>query len=400
MTNIHTNGKSAVSTDDRTKASTDAPLLNSENAFKLAVFGANVSGGCAVTSAEGTIAVDWSETKRIAQAADAAGLDAMVPVARWKGPGGAVNFNDRSFETFTWAAAVAAVTERLQVLATIHVPTAHPLRIAKEIATVDHISGGRFGLNIVAGWNEPEFAMFGVPQLPHDERYAVAAEWVSVIKRLWNEDIFDYEGKYFCGKGVHCSPRPVQSPGPLIMSAGASGAGLAFAAEHANINFIMAEDIAAHAAKADMARRTARDEYNREIAVMGMGYVVCADTEKDAEAYFDYYVNQKGDWEGAAKMMGVAATNVEAMDMSTKSALTSMVAGYAAQPLVGTPEQIADGILQMSRAGLNGCTLSWVNYEEGIAQYREQILPLLIQAGLRSEIVTTADADLTERVAL
>lgn len=102
MTNIQTNGKSAVSTDDQTKASTDAPLLNSENAFKLAVFGANVSGGCAVTSAEGTIAVDWSETKRIAQAADAAGLDAMVPVARWKGPGGAVNFNDRSFETFTW----------------------------------------------------------------------------------------------------------------------------------------------------------------------------------------------------------------------------------------------------------------------------------------------------------
>ncbi|MCK8671557.1 LLM class flavin-dependent oxidoreductase [Rhodococcus sp. HM1] len=389
-----------MSTKDLSTSRTDAPLLNNENAFKLAVFGVNVSSGCSMTSAEGTVEVDWAETKRIARAADAAGLDAMVPVARWKGPGGAINFNDRSFEAFTWAAAVAAVTERLQVLATIQVPTAHPLRIAKEAATVDHISGGRFGLNVVAGWNEPELAMFGIPQRPHDERYDVAAEWVSIIKRLWSEDTFDYEGTYFRGTALHSSPQPVQAPGPLIMSAGASGKGLAFAAEHADVNFIQAPDLAGHAQKAEVVRQSAR-EFGREIAVMGMGYVVCADTEKEAQDYFDYYVNQRGDWEGAANMMGVAAANIEAMDMSTRAAMTSMVAGYTAQPLIGTPEQIVDKILGLSRAGLDGCTLSWVDYDEGIAQYQEQILPLLVEAGLRAEVKnSTSQGDVRAAVGL
>ena len=80
--------------------------------------------------------------------------------------GGSVNFNHRNFETFTWAAGLAASTDEIGVFATFHVPTVHPVRAAKEVVTIDHISGGRFGLNIVAGWNEREIAMFGKPQKP------------------------------------------------------------------------------------------------------------------------------------------------------------------------------------------------------------------------------------------
>merc|ERR1711965_219420 len=98
--------------------------------------------------------------------------------------GGKVNFNHRNFETFTWAAGLAAKTEKIGVFATFHVPTVHPVRAAKEVATIDHISGGRFGLNIVAGWNEREIAMFGVPQKDHDIRYDVADDWISLCKEL------------------------------------------------------------------------------------------------------------------------------------------------------------------------------------------------------------------------
>jgi len=371
---------------DGTKAQSTAPLLNEENRFKLAVFGLNVSGGCAMTSAEGTIQVNWPETHRLAKAADQAGLDAIVPVARWKGPGGATNFNDRSFETFTWAAAVAAVTERIQILATVHVPTAHPVRIAKEAATVDHISGGRFALNIVAGWNDPEFKMFGVTQRPHDERYSVAAEWATIIRRLWSEDTFDFDGAYFNGVGLHSSPKPIQTPGPLVMSAGASPAGQAFAAEHAEISFIQARDLESHRPMAEAVRKHARDEFGRQISVMGMGYVACADTEREAKRFVEYYVDELGDWEGVAKMLGSAGDVQLIKDGGMKQMARSMIAGYTALPLVGTPEQIVDKLLAMKDVGLDGCTLSWVNYEQGIAQYREQILPLLVQAGLRTDV--------------
>jgi alkanesulfonate monooxygenase SsuD/methylene tetrahydromethanopterin reductase-like flavin-dependent oxidoreductase (luciferase family) len=375
---------------DRSRDRASVPLLNDENTFKLAVFGVNVSGGCAMTTVDGTIQVDWAESRRIAKAADAAGLDALVPVARWKGAGGSTNFNDRSFETFTWAAAVAAVTDRLQPMATIHVPTAHPLRVAKEAATIDHISGGRFGLNIVAGWNEPEFAMFGIEQRKHDEKYAVATEWATVVHRLWAEDTFDFTGEFYSGTALHSSPQPIQSPGPLIMSASASPAGQEFAAAKADINFIQAPDLEAHRGKAASVRSLAKEKFDRQISVMGMGYVVCADTEKEARRFRDYYVNERGDWACAAEMLSIAERNVEAIDMTTRAVMESLIAGYTAMPLVGTPEQIVDGMLAMSKVGLDGCTLSWVDYELGISQYAEQIHPLLVEAGLRAAKPPTA----------
>ena len=147
---------------DQTREHDQAPLLASPHKFKLAVFAFNGSGGLTITSADGPPEVSWEESKRIAVMADEAGMDAIIPIGRWRGFGGELNFNHRSFETFTWAAAIAAITERIQVFATFHVPTVHPVRAAKEIATIDHISGGRFGLNILAGWQAEELAMFGL----------------------------------------------------------------------------------------------------------------------------------------------------------------------------------------------------------------------------------------------
>jgi len=74
----------------------------------------------------------------------------------------------------------------------------HPVRAAKEVATIDHISGGRFCLNVVAGWNERGIAMFGTRQLEHDERYDVAEDWITRCKELWTrEGEFDYDGPHF-----------------------------------------------------------------------------------------------------------------------------------------------------------------------------------------------------------
>ena len=371
---------------DHSRERANHPLLNDDNAFKLGVFGVNVSRGCSMTDAEGTIEVEWSESLEVAQAADRAGLDAMVPIARWKGFGGATSFNDRSFETFTWAAALGAMTERIGVMATIHVPTAHPVRIAKEAVTVDHVSGGRLGLNIVAGWNQLELDMFGVADTDHDERYDVADEWIDFASRLWTEDRFDYDGRYFQSKAAHSNPHPVQTPRPLVMSAGASGRGALFAARHADVNFIMAPDLADHRAKVEYVRRLAREQFGREIKVMGMGYVVCADTEAEARREFDYIVHDKGDWEGAMRGTGHAKGRFQSMEFRSDQTVLNAIAGTGGQPLIGTPEQIVDSLLEMQAVGLNGITLSWVRYADGIAQYEDVLLPLLIQAGLRSPV--------------
>jgi alkanesulfonate monooxygenase SsuD/methylene tetrahydromethanopterin reductase-like flavin-dependent oxidoreductase (luciferase family) len=361
------------------------PLLGSANPFKLAIFGLNVSGGCSMTDVPGTLQVSWPESMRIAQTADRLGFEAVIPVARWKGMGGKVNFNHRNFETFTWAAGLSAVTRNISIFATFHVPTVHPVRAAKEVATIDHISGGRFGLNIVAGWNEREIAMFGVPQKEHDTRYDVADDWIALCKQLWSRDgEFDYSGPYFQSPGLYSEPKPLQKPYPAIMSAGNSARGQLFAAKHADFNFVVAKDVAQAGEIAATGKRIAREQFGREMKVFAQAYIVCRDTEQEARDFVRYYVHERGDWEGVRNLLDVLVPNSKsALGAGWEALAANLIAGYGAVPLVGTAEQVVDGIVAFSKAGLDGLTLSWLDYDAGLEHFGRVLLPMLRQAGLR-----------------
>ena len=361
------------------------PVLASPNRLKLGVFGVNVSCGCSMTDMPESLKVEWDESVAIAKAADAAGIEAIIPVARWKGMGGNVDFNNRNFETFTWAAGLAAVTERIGVFATFHVPTVHPVRAAKEVATIDHISNGRFCLNMVAGWNENEIAMFGAPQREHDTRYDVADEWISLCKDLWTrEGEFDWEGEYFAANGLYSEPKPIQDPYPLLMSAGNSERGQHFAAKHTDLNFVVAPDIETAGQLACDVKKMARETYGRDIQVFGQGYIVCRDTEEEAIAYRDHYVQEKGDWPGVRNLLDVLIPNSEsALGDGWEKMAANLIAGYGAIPLVGTPEQVVAGMEAFADAGLDGISISWVDYLAGLEQFDEVLRPMLVKAGLR-----------------
>ena len=362
------------------------PLLASPNRLKLGVFGVNVSGGCSMTDMPESLKVEWEESKAIALAAEAAGIEAMIPVARWRGMGGKVNFNHRNFETFSWAAGLAAVTSKIAVFATFHVPTAHPVRAAKEVATIDHISGGRFCLNMVAGWNSTEIGMFGAPQKEHDERYDYADDWLEVCKALWTrEGDFDYAGPYFTVPNAYSEPKPVQDPYPVLMSAGNSERGMHFAAKHCDLNFVVAPDIATAGALATQVKKLAREEYGRDIMVFGQGYIVCRDTEEEAVAYRDHYVLEKGDWEGVRNLLDTLIPNSQsALGEGWESMAANLIAGYGAIPLVGTADQVVAGMKAFADAGLDGISISWVDYLYGLDQFDKVLRPKLVEAGLRA----------------
>jgi FMNH2-dependent dimethyl sulfone monooxygenase len=360
-----------------------APMLDDRNRFKLGVFALNVSGGLSATSAEGRLkGGDWDEVKQLARAAEAAGFDALIPIARWKGYGGATNWNDLCFETFTWAAGLAAITERIQVFATIHVPTVHPVRAAKEAVTVDHISGGRFGLNLVAGWNASENRMFGDVGRSHDERYRVADEFTTLLKRLWTEDGFDFDGEYYQVPGAHSAPRPIQHPWPVLMGAGGSPAGSDFAARHVDIQFLNLQTLDGAGDIVGGIKRHAREKYGREVRVMTCVNVICRHTEQEARDYYRYITRDKGDIEAATNMLE-ALVPTSSFKLLPE-VLDQVCAGFGTIPLIGTPEQVVQGFRTLADIGLDGATISWVNYREGIDQYHRLLLPLLREAGLRA----------------
>ena len=97
------------------------------------------------------------------------------------------------------------------MISTSHVTLNHPIIAAKQSTVIDHISGGRFTLNIVNGWVQPEIEMFGVPMLNHEDRYACAEEWLAIVKRLWTEDeSFDHDGRFYKIKSGYLAPKPIQ----------------------------------------------------------------------------------------------------------------------------------------------------------------------------------------------
>jgi FMNH2-dependent dimethyl sulfone monooxygenase len=365
------------------------PVLNDENRLKLALFAINLRGGATLSDVEGKIEATWSENRQLAEHADRLGIDAIVPIARWRGYGGEANLGDRSFETFTWAAGLLAATQRIQVFATFHVPLAHPVLAAKMCATADHVSGGRFGLNIVAGWYAAELAMFGLTQRDHDERYEVADEWAQALKQLWTvEGEADFRGRYYdIPRGV-LNPKPLQKPYPVIMNAGTSPAGRNFAAKHSDLIFAGLTNFETAAQQISEIKQLAREQYGREIRVFGRGHVVCRDTELQAREYYDYVHRQAADYAGAANVTGMSKQHSQSTDwtIEERKLLEGMIAGFWAIPMVGTPEQVAQRIIDLHEAGVDGVAISFVDYFDGLRRMEEQILPLLIQAGVRAPL--------------
>src|SRR5699024_8416809 len=151
--------------------------------------------------------LSWAHTLEIAQKADRLGFEAMLPVARYRGMGGETNFNGENYETHTWAAGLAQATEQIMLFSTTHVPTKHPIVAAKESVTVDHISNGRFGLNMTMGWYKAEMEMFGGTQRQHDERYRFGSEWIEIAKRMWTEDRISFDGNFFEIKDAMSDPK-------------------------------------------------------------------------------------------------------------------------------------------------------------------------------------------------
>jgi alkanesulfonate monooxygenase SsuD/methylene tetrahydromethanopterin reductase-like flavin-dependent oxidoreductase (luciferase family) len=365
------------------------PVLNDENQLKLALFGINLRGGVTLSDVEGKAEATWDENERLARHADRIGLDAIVPVARWRGYGGTSNLGERSFETFTWATGLLAATQRIQVFATFHVPLAHPVLAAKMVTTVDHVSGGRFGLNIVAGWYTQELAMFGLAQKEHDERYEVADEWAQVLKQLWTVDgEKDFHGRYFDVPAAFMEPKPLQKPYPVIMNAGTSPAGRTFAAKHSDLIFAGLTNAETAPQQISEIKALAREQFGREIRVFGRGHIVCRDTQQEAEEYYDYVHRQVADYAGAANVTGISKVQSQSTDWTAdeRKLLEGMVAGFWGIPMVGTPDQVAQQLIDLHAAGADGIAISFVNFDEGLDQMERLVLPRLIEAGVRGPL--------------
>ena len=172
------------------------------------------------------------------------------------------------------------------------------------------------------------------------------------------------------------------------MNAGSSERGRRFACKHCDLVFtnLRTHDFAAHTAHVAGYHRLAREEYGREVKVWSNATIVQAETEREARDFYCYYVHERGDWVAARNVIDTMGAEINQRDYPEerrKAMAEMMISGWGGFPLIGTKEQIVDGLVTLSKIGLDGVLLSWPRYMEGMREFRDVTYPLLKQAGLR-----------------
>jgi alkanesulfonate monooxygenase SsuD/methylene tetrahydromethanopterin reductase-like flavin-dependent oxidoreductase (luciferase family) len=353
------------------------------NKFKLGLFAPNCSGGLTMTKAPERWEASWDNNVKAAQLSDEAGLEFILPVGRWHGYRGETDTEGTSFETLTWASGLLASTRELCVFGTLHVAFVNPVFAAKQIVTADHIGKGRFGLNIVSGWNVGEFDMFGIPLKEHDRRYAYTEEWLNVAKRIWSEtDPFDAIGDNFKLKAVEGKPKPYFNDHPLLISAANSADGRAFAVRHADCLFTTV--IRREALAQDIATiRATPGARSRDAGVYGSGHLICRSTRKEAEEYYHYIVYEMGDWQAAEHTAVIRTKGRNTPFAALQTLKERLISGLGTFPVVGSYDDAAEAFKWMSDAGLTGMAIGLVNYIKDFPALRDEVLPRMARLGLR-----------------
>jgi len=318
----------------------------------------------------------WAYARRLARRSEQIGFD-LTLIAE-------LNINDikgvdaPSLDAWSTAAALAAVTERLEIMVAVR-PTFHaPALLAKQAANIDRISGGRLSLNVVSSWWASEAKMYGVNFDHHDERYARTSEWLDVVNGLWREPVFSMAGRYYNIENAVMAPKPVRSPRPTLYAGGESPAAKALIAQKCDAWLTHGDPPEAIAAKvSDM--RARRDALGLPPMTFGSaGYAIVRSTEAEAQRELKRITDVRQSAKGYSNYQEwISNTQLEQRVSLEDYSVSNR--GLRAG-LVGTPEQVAERVREFEAAGVELLLLQFSPQLEEMERFAADVLPLLESA--------------------
>ncbi|GAJ29556.1 LLM class flavin-dependent oxidoreductase [Acidomonas methanolica] len=353
--------------------------LPSENGGKdFGIFMPIANGGWILSTTAPKIDGSYDYNRRAALLAEEIGLDFIMSMAKFRGYGGANRQWDVALDSTVLMSALAAQTKRVKIWTTFQTLLHNPAVVAKMIATLDQVSNGRAGLNVVPGAFRDEFAQMGVwPEtLGHDARYDYAAEWMEAIRRLWEEDgEVTLDGTYVRLDRCISEPKPLQKPRPFIVAAGQSEKGMEFAIHNTDALFIGGRDDAEMRAISRRAKEKARAA-GRRLRTYAMAIIVQGETDAEADAMMDVF-RDGFDAEGFRNML--RAYGVIDAEIGKENAMTARArTGFMAPHIAGSAETIVRRIEQIiDDTDLDGLMLIFPDYEDGLKKLARNVLPAL-----------------------
>lgn len=350
--------------------------------MKYGVFLPNGSNGYIPSAGSPVYEPTYGHNLRISLAAEAAGLDFVLSMMKFKGFGGTTGYWDSCLESFTLMAGLAAATTRIGLFPSISILSQHPAIVARMVATIDDISGGRCGLNIVTGWNRPEYLQMGM--WPGDQhytrRYEYAAEYVRILEALWREESVTHKGEFFSLEDCTVFPKPGRRI-PLVC-AGQSAAGRQFVAEHADYQFVLTGETNLVSSVVDIRRRS--EATGRAVGIYALFHMIIEDSDAEAQKTVDRIIEQ-ADLGAIANILASASldTNQGGTSDQLKAALNQTVeegnVAFMGIPVIhGSPGTVRERMEEIAaRTGVDGLLFSWPDFETGIARFGAEVLPKL-----------------------
>jgi pyrimidine oxygenase len=319
--------------------------------------------------------------KQTTLTAEKYGLDFVLSMIKLRGFGGKTEFWDHNLESFTLMAGLAAVTTRIKLFATCPTLAIPPAIAARMASTIDSISDGRFGMNLITGWQKPEYSQMGL--WPGDEyfgrRYQYVSEYIQIMKELWETGRSDFKGEFFTMDDCRLSPRP-QVPMKIIC-AGQSQAGMAFSAQYADYNFCFGMGVNTPVAFAPtVAKLTeANAKTGRDVRAYALFMIIADETDAAARAKWEHYkagadsdaIRWLVDQSAADKASG-GDTNVRQMADPVSAVNINM------GTLVGSYETVARLLDEVATVeGCDGVLLTFDDFIKGTEDFGARIQPLM-----------------------
>lgn len=366
-------------------------MSDSSNApIKFAYWVPNVSGGLVISDVEQRTHWGIDYNRKLAQIAENSGFEYALTQIRFTAGYGA----EYQHESVLFSHALLAATERLNVIAAILPGPWHPALLAKQIATLSHLTGGRINVNIVSGWFRGEFQAIGEPWLDHDERYRRSEEFINVLRGIWTQDRFSYHGDFYRFTDYSLKPKPVE-PLPQIFQGGSSRAARDMAARVSDWYFTNGNTVEGIKAQVDDIRAKERGtDHRAKIGVNAFGVV--RETEAEARAVVQEIIDKAipeavKAFHDEVQNAGNASPEREGnWAKSTFEDLVQYNDGFRTN-LIGTPQQIAERILALKDVGVDLVLLGFLHFQEEVEYFGKHVIPLVRELEARRTPAVAAE---------
>ncbi|KAN0120061.1 putative pyrimidine monooxygenase ruta [Hyaloscypha variabilis] len=319
--------------------------------------------------------------KALIQKAESYDIDFALSMIKLRGFGGKTEFWDHNLESFTLMAGLAAVSSKIKLFASAAILTLPPALVARMATTIDSIAPGRFGVNIVTGWQEAEYSQMNIwpGNAYFGYRYDYATEYVQVMKDLWANGVSNFKGKHFTMTDCKMSPQP--SGDIKIVAAGQSGRGLEFASQYADFNFAMGSGINTPTKIAESNGKLveASEKAGRDCGAYVLFMVIAEETDEAAEAKWKGY-RDGADVDALAWMadQGSKDTKADANATAKSINLPEGAVNFNMGTLVGSYSKVAGMLDEIAEVpGTKGIMLTFDDFLVGMDKFGEKIQPLM-----------------------